>query len=114
MAPINFAVTALSFAAVLGLPACSPDSGMVQRSLASGREAPSAADFVAASRPDKLDYIPVASAGSDRNSPARTEAEVAAAEAEMDALRIRIQAQGAAARRAAGAAPGAAKAAAQP
>ncbi len=101
MVPMPIAVTAASFAAVLGLQACSPDAGALQGSVAPSRPAP--ADFVAASRPDKLDYIPVATPGVEPSPPARSAAEIAAAEAEMEALRASNEARGAAARRAAGA-----------
>ena len=102
MVPIPVAVRAACFAAVLGLQACSRDAGALQGSVAPSRPAP--ADFVAASRLDKLDYIPVATPGTEPDPPARTAAEIAAAEAEMEALRARNEARGAAVRRAAGAA----------
>ena len=102
MVPIPIAVTAVSLAAMLGLQACSPDAGALQGSLAAGSPAP--ADSVASSRPDKLDYIPVATPGTGPGPAARTAAEIAAAEAEMEALRTRNEARGAAIRHAAGAA----------
>lgn len=103
MVPMPIAATAASFAVVLGLQACSPDAGGLQGSLPSGRPAPAAADFVAASRPEKLDYIPVTTPAAEPSPPARSAAEIAAAEAEMEALRARNEARGAAVRRAAGA-----------
>ena len=84
MVPSPSAVTVIAFAAVLALQACSADTGPMQGSLAGG-QVPPAPDFVAASRPERLDYIPVGTVGSDRNPPARSAAEVAAAEADVDA-----------------------------
>ena len=104
MLPIPCAVTAASLAALLGLQACSQGAGLAQGSLAAGAAAPPAAGFAAAARPDKLDYIPVAAPGPDADPPARAAADIAAAEAELEALRARNEARGAAVRLAAGAA----------
>lgn len=56
-------------------------------------------DFVARSRPDALDYMPIGDAQPGRQTPARTPEEIKAAEAEMDSLRARNEAAGAAAAR---------------
>lgn len=54
-------------------------------------------DFVARSRPATLDYMPIGTPVPERPTPARTAAEIKAAEAELDALRNRNEAAGAAA-----------------
>jgi hypothetical protein len=54
-------------------------------------------DFVARSRPANLDYMPIGTPAPERPTPARTAAEIKAAEAELDALRARNEAAGAAA-----------------
>ncbi|MCB5177505.1 hypothetical protein [Microvirga lenta] len=54
-------------------------------------------DFVASSRPETLDYMPVGTSQPGRSTPARTAEEVKAAEAELDALRAQNEAKGAAA-----------------
>lgn len=58
-----------------------------------------APDFVARSRPKSLDYMPIGVAAGERPTKARTADEIKAAEAEMDALRARNEAAGAAAAR---------------
>lgn len=54
-------------------------------------------DFVASSRPEKLDFMPVGTSEAGRATPARTADEVKAAEAELDALRTQNEAAGQAA-----------------
>ncbi|RDI59799.1 hypothetical protein [Microvirga subterranea] len=54
-------------------------------------------DFVASSRPEKLDFLPVGTSEPGRSTPARTADEVKAAEAELDALRAQNEAAGKAA-----------------
>jgi hypothetical protein len=54
-------------------------------------------DFVASSRPDKLDYMPIGASQTGRQTAARTADEVKAAEAELDALRAQNEAAGKAA-----------------
>ena len=54
-------------------------------------------DFVAQSRPGNLEYMPIGTPVAERPTPARTAEEVKAAEAELDALRARNEAAGAAA-----------------
>jgi len=62
-------------------------------------------DFVARSRPQNLDYMPIGTAEEGRTTPARTPAEIKAAESELDALRSRNEAAGAAAAKLAGTPP---------
>lgn len=54
-------------------------------------------DFVAASRPQSLDYIPIGTPQQGRPTAAKTADEVKAAEAELDALRAQNQTRGEAA-----------------
>jgi hypothetical protein len=54
-------------------------------------------DFVASSRPEKLDFMPVGTSQPGRTTPARSAEEVKAAEAELDALRTQNEAAGKAA-----------------
>ncbi len=86
--------------ALCGLAACSGDANPVRDTLVAtgvGAQPKPAPDFVAASRPQTLDYIPVGTA------PAKTAAksadQVKAAEAAMDKTRTANESQAAAARR---------------
>jgi hypothetical protein len=54
-------------------------------------------DFVQRSRPADLQYMPIGAAVPERPTPARTADQIKAAEAELDALRARNEAAGAAA-----------------
>ena len=92
------------------LGACSTDANpvrdAVQRAGLGPKIAP-APDFVVASRPESLDYLPVGrSPAAPAGSPKRAD-ELKAAEAEMEALRAKNESRGAAARRAGGAKPAA-------
>jgi len=62
-------------------------------------------DFVAQSRPQNLDYMPIGRSEEGRPTAARTAEEVKAEEAELDALRARNEAAGAAAARLGGTPP---------
>jgi hypothetical protein len=91
------AATAL---ALLTLAGCSGGANPVRdvaTSLGAGPTLAPAPDFVTRSRPANLDYLPVGTSQDGRPTPARTADEIKAAEAEMDALRARNQAAGAAA-----------------
>jgi hypothetical protein len=69
----------------------------VATSLGAGPKATPTPDFVARSRPADLDYMPIGTPVPERPTPARTAEEIKAAEAELDALRTRNEAAGAAA-----------------
>jgi hypothetical protein len=62
-------------------------------------------DFVAQSRPGSLDYMPIGTAEEGRPTPARSADEIKAAEDELNALRTRNEAAGAAAARLGGTPP---------
>ena len=69
----------------------------VATSLGAGPNVAPTPDFVARSRPATLDYMPIGTPVPERPTPARTAAEIKAAEAELEALRTRNEAAGAAA-----------------
>jgi hypothetical protein len=69
----------------------------VATSLGAGPQLAPTPDFVARSRPANIDYMPIGTPAPERPTPARTAEEIKAAEAELDALRIRNEAAGAAA-----------------
>jgi len=98
---------ALALAASSALAACSADTNPVRDVFvaagAGGVPSP-APDFVARSRPQSLDYVPVGTAKTGPAAPARKPEEAQAVEAELDVLRARTEAE-AAALRAAGASP---------
>jgi len=62
-------------------------------------------DFVAQSRPQNLDYMPIGTPVEGRPTPARSPDEIKAAESELDALRARNESAGAAAARLGGTPP---------
>ncbi len=98
--------------ALLALAACSGDLNPV-RDLAVatgvGAEPKPAPDFIAKSRPAEVDYIEPGLA--ERPSKAKSAAEVKAAEAEMDQIRAKNEAEAAAARQLGAPPPAAAPAA---
>lgn len=61
--------------------------------------------FVAESRPPSLDYMPIGTPQPEPETPVRSPEEIRAVEAEMDALRARNEAAGAAAARLGGTPP---------
>ncbi len=69
----------------------------VTAAVGAGPQVAPAPDFVAQSRPANLEYMPIGAQVPARPTPARTADEVKAAEAELDALRARNEAAGAAA-----------------
>ncbi|MGF9757317.1 hypothetical protein AAII07_19130 [Microvirga sp. 0TCS3.31] len=69
----------------------------VATSLGAGPQVAPTPDFVARSRPANLEYMPIGTPVPERQTPARTAEEIKAAEAELDALRTRNEAAGAAA-----------------
>lgn len=62
-------------------------------------------DFVASSRPQSLDYMPVGTSQPGRSTPAWTPEEIKAAEAELDTVRARNEAKGSAAAKLGGTPP---------
>ncbi|WP_200879383.1 hypothetical protein [Microvirga sp. BSC39] len=90
-----FALIMLTAAAVAG---CNSNPVRdVATSLGAGPQVAPTPDFVARSRPATLDYMPIGTPVPERPTPARTAEEIKAAEAELDALRSRNEAAGAAA-----------------
>ena len=69
----------------------------VATSVGAGPQMAATPDFVARTRPANLDYMPIGTPAPERPTPARTADEIKAAEAELDALRARNEAAGAAA-----------------
>ncbi|MBB3019359.1 hypothetical protein FHR70_002424 [Microvirga lupini] len=69
----------------------------VATSLGAGPQVAPTPDFVARSRPATLDYMPIGTPVPERPTPARSAAEIKAAEAELETLRARNEAAGAAA-----------------
>ncbi|HEY8382545.1 MAG TPA: hypothetical protein VIL09_10385 [Microvirga sp.] len=93
--------------APLALTACAGDTNPVRDVLVSvgaGAQPTAAPEFVQQSRPATLDYMPVGTRAPDRDTAARSAAEVKATEAELDAIRTRNEAAARAAE-AAGATP---------
>ncbi len=102
------ATRGLALIAILGLTACAGDTNPVRDmfvAVGAGGVPAQAPEFVDRSRPADLTYVPVGSAKPGRSTPARTAADVQAAEAELDALRARNEAEAEALRRAAAGAP---------
>ncbi|WP_201752103.1 hypothetical protein [Microvirga arsenatis] len=94
------AAIAATLAAAAGLAGCQGGANPVRdvaTSLGGGPQVAATPDFVARSRPANLDYMPIGTPVPERPTPARTAEEVKAAEAELDALRARNEAAGAAA-----------------
>jgi hypothetical protein len=86
---------------VAALAGCSGDANPVRDAavaIGAGPKITPAPDFVAQTRPARLDYIPIGTAGAGRPTPARTAAEVKAAEAELEAVRTANEAAAQAAR----------------
>ena len=89
---------ALVLLAASGMAGCNSNPVRdVATSLGAGPQVAPTPDFVARSRPATLDYMPIGTPVPERPTPARTAEEIKAAEAELDALRSRNEAAGAAA-----------------
>jgi hypothetical protein len=99
--PQRSAIGGAAVAALLALCACAGDTNPV-RDLAVatgvGVEPKPAQDFVAKTRPQSLEYLPVGAAPPERARPPKTADEVKALEAEMDRDRAAMQDEAAAAR----------------
>lgn len=99
------------FCAVLvaaNVAACTGGSNPVRDiavSVGGGPQVAATPDFVASSRPQNLTYLPIGTAEQGRTTPARTPEEIKAAESELDSLRARNEAAGAAAARLGGTPP---------
>jgi|GEM_PF-2692847 len=92
------AAFALTLCTSAGLAGCNSNPVRdVATSLGAGPQVAPTPDFVARSRPATLDYMPIGTPVAERPTPARTAAEIKAAEAELDGLRTRNEAAGAAA-----------------
>ncbi len=92
------AAFALIVLAAAGVTGCNSNPVRdVATSLGAGPRLAPTPDFVERSRPANLDYMPIGTAVPGRPTPARTAEEIKAAEAELDALRTRNEAAGAAA-----------------
>lgn len=90
----------LAILAVANVAACADGSNPAKdlaTTLGAGPKNAPTPDFVAASRPQSLDYMPVGTRGTGRTTAARTPDEIKAAEAELDAIRTQNEAAGAAA-----------------
>jgi hypothetical protein len=89
---------AMIMVAAAGVTGCNSNPVRdVATSLGAGPNVAPTPDFVARSRPATLDYMPIGTPVPERPTPARTAAEIKAAEAELEALRTRNEAAGAAA-----------------
>jgi len=98
----------LAALAAANVTACTGGSNPVRDIAAAVGAGPRTAptpDFVAQSRPQNLDYLPIGTAEEGRPTPARSAAEIKAAEAELEALRTRNEAAGATAARLGGTPP---------
>jgi hypothetical protein len=108
------AISCLGWAALVAtLGACATDANPVRDAVARAGFGPKitpAPDFVAASRPANLDYVPVGRPASAPSPKGKRADEIKAAEAEMESLRARNESRGVAARRAVGAKAGPASA----
>jgi hypothetical protein len=111
---INFSTVSRASALVLtvlvgvNVTACAGGSNPVRDIATAVGAGPTTAptpDFVATSRPQSLDYMPIGTPVETRPTAARTADEVKKAEAELDALRARNEAAGAAAARLGGTPP---------
>ncbi|WP_199049345.1 hypothetical protein [Microvirga splendida] len=92
------AALTLTLCTAVGLAGCNSNPVRdVATSLGAGPRMAPTPDFVERSRPATLDYMPIGTSAPERATPARTAEEIKAAEAELDALRSRNEAAGAAA-----------------
>lgn len=96
-------LASVACATAFGLAACAGDANPV-RDLAvasgvTGGEPRPAPDFISRSRTGGADYVPVGTSAPKRALRAKTKAEVAASEAELDRVRARNEARGNDARR---------------
>jgi hypothetical protein len=93
-------VVGLTMLAAAGVSGCNGSFNPVRdvaTAVGAGPQVAATPDFVARSRPANLEYMPIGTPTVERPTPARTADEIKAAEAELDALRSRNEAAGAAA-----------------
>ena len=96
MKPFSIPRAAAVFAVLFAVAGCNSNPVRdVAAAVGAGPRMAPTPDFVARSRPATLDYMPIGTPAAERPTPARTAAEIKAAEAEMDALRTRNEAAGA-------------------
>lgn len=98
--PRRIAISGLAAFAVAGLAACANGANPTRDALSAIGAGPNMAatpDFVSNSRPASLEYMPIGTSKPGRTTAAKTADEVKAAEAELDAIRARNAAAGAAA-----------------
>ncbi|MBO1904906.1 hypothetical protein KHP60_08080 [Microvirga sp. 3-52] len=96
----RISVVGLTMLAAAGVSGCNGSFNPVRdvaTAVGAGPEVAATPDFVARSRPANLEYMPIGTPTVERPTPARTADEIKAAEAELDALRSRNEAAGAAA-----------------
>lgn len=96
----RISAVSLTMLVVAGVAGCNGSFNPVRdvaTSVGAGPQMAASPDFVASSRPANLEYMPIGTPAAERPTPARTAAEIKAAEAELDALRSRNEAAGAAA-----------------
>lgn len=106
--PSRLAAVGLTLLAVANVAACMDGSNPTRElvtSISGGPRMAETPDFVQRSRPASLDYLPIGVDPPARPTPARTAEEIKAAEAEMEAVRARNEAAGAAAARLGGTPP---------
>ena len=92
-----------AFGAIALLAACSGDANPVRDTFGAFGAGPKTAptpDFVRQSRPATLDYVPIGTSAPERPTAAKTADQVKAAEAEMEATRVRNEAAARAAKQA--------------
>ena len=87
-------LTALFVANAAGCAEGSNPTRDLFAAVGAGPKTAAAPDFVAGSRPRRLDYMPVGTAQPGRETPAWTQEEIKAAEAELNAVRTRNEAAG--------------------
>lgn len=102
--PTASRTSALVLTVLIGInvTACAGGSNPVRdiaTAVGAGPKTAPSPDFVANSRPQSLDYMPIGTPVEGRPTAARTADEIKAAEAELDAVRARNEAAGAAAAR---------------
>jgi len=91
---------ALAVLSACGVAGCNGSFNPVRdafSAVGAGPQSAATPDFVARSRPANLEYMPIGTPVPERPTPARSADEIKAAEAELDALRARNEAAGAAA-----------------